>query len=403
MIVPRPALTAVVAVGTLVLAAVPALAASAPVTTAPLGTAPLAMAPLATAPLATAPLGTAGHHPEPPPLVVAEGLNNPRGLAFGDDGTLYVAESGKGGAGPCQAGPEGGEVCFGRSASITRIRYGHQKRIVTGLPSLASRTGAEAIGATDVGVSRWGTVSFTVGLGADPGLRTKVRQLAGMAKLYELGRRGPRPVADLGAYERKANPDRLTPPDTNPYGLAVSGRSRHVVDAGGNTLLRVSSHGRISTVAVFPRRTVPAPAGIPDLPAGTPVPMQAVPTSAVRGPDGAWYVGELTGFPFPPGQARIYRVVPGHRPTVYATGLTNVIDLAFGPHGRLYALEIARDGLLSGSETGALVRVGRHGGHKVVASAGLRAPGGVAVRGRHAYVTNCSVCAGTGTVVKIRL
>jgi hypothetical protein len=33
----------------------------------------------------------------PPVLVIASGLDNPRGLAFGTDGALYVAEAGRGG------------------------------------------------------------------------------------------------------------------------------------------------------------------------------------------------------------------------------------------------------------------------------------------------------------------
>ncbi|OJF13917.1 hypothetical protein [Couchioplanes caeruleus] len=75
----------------------PALAASAPVATAPRGAAPLA---------------TAGHQPKPPPLVVAEGLNNPpRGLAFAKDGTLYVASSGL-----CAPG---GVAIRGRDADVT--------------------------------------------------------------------------------------------------------------------------------------------------------------------------------------------------------------------------------------------------------------------------------------------
>ena len=130
--------------------------------------------------------------------------------------------------------------------------------------------------------------------------------------------------------------------------------------------------------------------------------MQAVPTAAVKGPDGAWYVSQLTGFPFPAGGARIFRVVPGHRPTVYATGLTNVIDLAWGPDRMLYVLEIAKNGLLSGDQTGALLRVNRRGPHRVVAP-------GPARSGRRgdprqvAYVTNCSICTGTGSVVRVPL
>ena len=70
--------------------------------------------------------------------VVADGLDNPRGIGFGPDGALYVAESGSGGPGPCVAGgPEGGETCFGRTGAVTRITKHSQHRVLTGLPSLA--------------------------------------------------------------------------------------------------------------------------------------------------------------------------------------------------------------------------------------------------------------------------
>ncbi|MDP6514021.1 MAG: hypothetical protein QF878_12620 [SAR202 cluster bacterium] len=42
------------------------------------------------------------------PEVVASGLDSPRGLTFGSDGTLYIAEAGRGGEAPCMPGPEGG-------------------------------------------------------------------------------------------------------------------------------------------------------------------------------------------------------------------------------------------------------------------------------------------------------
>src|SRR5687768_3126063 len=70
--------------------------------------------------------------------VVADGLDNPRGIGFGPDGALYVAEAGAGGPPPCvSGGPEGGEACFGRSGAVTRITRHSQKRVLKGLPSVS--------------------------------------------------------------------------------------------------------------------------------------------------------------------------------------------------------------------------------------------------------------------------
>lgn len=290
-------------------------------------------------------------------------------------------------------------MCFGTSSSITKVRRGRQYRIVTNLPSLASPTGEKATGASDVSLGRDGLL-FTLGLGADPSLRTQMPQLAGMATLYRLSDKGPKAVADLGGYEQRANPDGVTPPDSNPQAVLATHDASYAVDAGGNTLLRISHHGRISTVATFPQRTVPAPPATPDRPST--VPLQSVPTSVVAGPDGALYVGELTGFPFPPGLARIWKIRPGHAPTIYASGFTNVIDIAFGPDGKLYVLEISKNGLLDPRTAGALIKVA-HDGSKTELPVSLTTPGGLAIRGNSAYVSNCSVCPGTGTVLRIPL
>jgi sugar lactone lactonase YvrE len=344
--------------------------------------------------------------------VVAEGLDNPRGIGFGPDGTLYVAESGSGGAGPCVEGPEGGEACFGRTGAVTRITKRGQHRVLTGLPSLAEEGGVAASGPVDLGFS--GRTGYL--LVGNPGGGTETREQFGPAgrrfgKLLKVNLHGIRAVADFPRFEENNNPDEgggALPGeeiDSNPNGLLVRHRSQLVTDAGGNDLLKVDHKGRISVVAVFPPRVVPAPPGIPDLPPE--IPMQAVPTSVVKGPDGAYYVGQLTGFPFPPGGANVFRVVPGKAPKVYAGGFTNIIDIAFDKKGRLYVLEIATNGLLNTPEgelpVGRLVRVNKDGSRTTLASEGLAAPGGFVLGHRHAYITNNSILSDAGQVVKVAI
>jgi hypothetical protein len=139
------------------------------------------------------------------------------------------------------------------------------------------------------------------------------------------------------------NPARAEPPPAAPrpgaavLGAAVETRNGRVaVDPAGNRLVRLGPRGRVCTLASFPARLLPAPAG------GRPMLLAAVPSSVVRGPDGAFYVGELTSFPHPPGRARVWRVVPGENPVVYATGLTAVTGLSWGPGDRLHVYQAGR-------------------------------------------------------------
>jgi len=341
-----------------------------------------------------------GAHAEAPQdrgtTVVASGLNNPRMISVGSDGALYVAEAGVGGSGPCITGAEG-EACYGRTGAVTKIAGGKQTRVLSGLPSLAGPGGFGASGPAGIAVSG-STYTLSYGLGAMPSARN---DLPGMGRLLGTTVRGSfgsraTTIGDIAAWEGVKDFDGAGP-DSNPGGLALSGRTAVVTDAGANAVVRVTPRGKMSLLAVLPSRLVPF--------GGGQIPMQSVPTAVAVGPDGAFYVSELTGFPFPAKAARIYRVVPGQRATIYASGLTNVTGLTWS-RGRLYAVQFADDGLLAVPEgelpMGSLVEVRRDGNHRVVAS-GLTAPYSVAVRGTDAYVTTCGLCAGLGGVSKVSL
>ena len=328
------------------------------------------------------------------PQVIASGLNSPRGLTFSPTGALFVAEAGVGGTGPCFTGPEG-PTCFGNSGSVTRIGFFGQRRVLTGLPSIAQDPGGGfGIGPSDVSFGPRGRMYVTVGLGLDLDFSNTLPELADMG---ELVRARPflnrwRTVADLAEFEDANNPTG-DEENVNPNSVLATRRGQIVADAGANDLLRVNHDRSISVLATFPNVAVP---GAP------PEGMDAVPTSVARGPDGALYVGQLTGFPFPLGGAKVFRVVPGHAPTVVAEGFTNIIDIAFDRHGTLYVLEIFHNGLLSGDPAGALIRVDRHGGRHIVTD-NLFTPGGLALRHGFAYVSNCGTCAGSGEVLRIPL
>jgi hypothetical protein len=369
------------------------------------------------APFASGPVAQRGRHGDADERggsrcaleVLATGLDNPRGVALAPDGALYVVEAGKGGTGPCGPGPEG-ERCYGTSGAVTRIdsRSGASRRVATGLPSLAGADGASATGAHDISFDGRGGAFLTLGFGGDPRSRETAfgPQGADFAAEAQLVGGHWRVRQDLGDFEAEQNPtgDQI---DTNPYGmLALPGR-QIIADAGANDLIEIK-HGTVRTLAVFPDRFVDAPPFL-GLPPGTKIPMDAVPTSVVLGPDGHYYVGQLTGFPFPVGGANVYRVpASGGTPEVYASGFTNIIDIAFGADGSLYVLEIAKNGLLGAfgppnDWTGALIRVGRDGSRSEIPSGRLFAPGGVAVgRDGSLYVTNNSILSGRGEVIRIR-
>ena len=337
--------------------------------------------------------------------VVASELNNPRGLAFGPDGTLYVAEAGVGGSDPCVVGPEGNTVCVGATGSITRVKDGVQDRFVTGLPSLGDPTsgGFASTGPSDVSPRLQG-LDVIVNLGADPAARDTLGPMGpGFGRMVRVLKSGIWAyTADVSAHEANQNPE-PSAVDSNPYSLVlVQNGMRAVADAGGNDVVGVFVNGRTETMAVFPPRMVEAPPFL-GLPPGAMMPMDAVPNAITKGPDGALYVGQLTGFPFPVGGANVYRLAgPGMQPEVYAEGFTNIIDIAFDKDGNLYVLEITHNGLLSEDLTGGLIKVAPDGTQTILATDGLVAPGGLTIGpDGMIYISNFGIFPGAGEVIRM--
>jgi len=238
------------------------------------------------------------------------------GLATAPDGSLLVADAG---------------------AGIVELRHG-VGALVAALP-----------GVTDMAPIGRGDMFAITGGGAG----------AGASKLYRVSRGRARLIADLGLFEATVNPDA---PEVNPNPFdvaALSGGAALVADAGGNDLLIVDNSGTIDWIATLPvevvstdniKNLVGCPAGPPNicnLPAA--IPAQPVATSVAIGPDGAYYMGELKGFPAPTGASRVWRIEPGTRHarcgtspacTVVADGFTSIVDLAFGEDGTLYVVEL---------------------------------------------------------------
>jgi hypothetical protein len=241
------------------------------------------------------------------------------GLATAPDGSLLVADAG---------------------AGIVELRKG-EGALVAALPGV---TDIAPIGRGDMFATR----------GGGPGLTT--------GSLFRVSRGATRQIADLYAFEAAVNPH-PTAIDSNPFDVEVlSGGKAVVADAGGNDLLIVDQNGSVDWIASFPDELVssanikslvgcPAPppgfefvCGLPEM-----MPAQPVSTSVAIGPDGAYYVGELKGFPAPVGESRIWRIEPGalHAEcgsspacSIVADGFTSIIDLTFGPDGRLYVVEL---------------------------------------------------------------
>jgi hypothetical protein len=363
-----------------------------------------------------------GNPPQATVHVVATGLNQPKKLTIAPDGDLIVAQSGDGNApATCTDGTE--PSCLDNSGAIDRVTpWGNVKTLIGGLPSVAGGPGTAqtATGPAEARVVDGSlqvlfqntNINPTTGLESYGTAGSFLGDLVSFPDWCQTGSI----EASFGPFEAANNPDGgagsgvtlglESAIDSDPYSFVPYHGGYAVADAAGNDLLFVSRRGKISVLAVFPVIPEVAPPGALGPTQTTPFSgtAQAVPDSVTVGPDGALYVGELGGGPFNTGVSSVFRVVPGHAPTVYATGFTAIGDIAFDATGHLLVLEIDQAGindpaLASGGlpTPGAIIRVGWKGSQTMVASTGLEFPTGLAVGSNGwVYVSNYGTLPATG-------
>jgi plastocyanin len=286
--------------------------------------APLLIATLA---MASVPVLTAAQPGAADVTLVASGLAFPRGFTWDESGAMYVGLAGDGPpptAATVSSGTTGTEHAFGLfyagfNGAIVKIDKGCGVPVAAGLPSEQQHNGWHQ------GVS---SLAFLDGIlyAAEDGGGAARGNPVNPSGVYMIDTNGGwAAVASLDAW-MPAHPVNKVPgdldPNGEPFSLIVDGSSLVLSESNSGQLLRVSPDGEIARIA-----------DLSD-------PHQ-VPTGVAKDKDGNFYVGTLGVTPYPDGSAAVLKITPDGKTETVWTGLTMVTDVAVGPDGLLYALEMS--------------------------------------------------------------
>jgi len=347
---------------------------------------------------------------EPTPFMLASGLQGPRGLRFGPDGYLYVAEAGTGGTnstiGQCPQvpGPPGrGPDTGGLTARISKISpSGKVTTVASGFPSVSIGPGGAngTIGVADVVFLDGDLYALIGGGGCSHG---NPNNPSGIAKV-DLKNGSWHLIADIGAW-LKTHPSKYeSADDFEPDGTLYS-----MIAHDGKLLTVEPNHGQVISVTKSGdiRQLIDISASEGHI----------VPTSIVAR-DGFLFVGNLNLFPIDPQWARILTIsksdsdefdnlppglepARGHRIVSSKAGFTTVVAVDFGPDGLLYVLELSDAAGFPTPGVGKVVRVRRSGDIEEIVT-GLSVPTGMTfgTDGR-LYVSNLGAApAGAGQILR---